>query len=117
MERRVNVISKDLRRWYFRSGVRKFIYSYRWAREFGRGLYFCNRRMEWFYLGHCIPDGCCELVKEVGSSPLQEVLLRQILDLNEEMDGIKKMAHMLRVENKNNALMLNRIDDSSKQDY
>lgn len=58
--------------------MKKFIITYRYAKTFNRNMYYCNKRKRYFYLGHEVPNKCCDLVKQFNTNPVQEILLNQI---------------------------------------
>ncbi len=58
--------------------MKKFIIQFYWARYFNRNLYYCNKKKEYFYLGHQIPNKCCDLVMCGQSNTQQEILLNQL---------------------------------------
>ena len=58
--------------------MKKFILAFYWSKTFKRNLYYCNKRNEYFYLGHFIPNKCCTLIKEYNDDTLIKILLNQL---------------------------------------
>lgn len=61
-----------------KQGMKSFIINFYWAKSFKRSLYWCNNKKEYFYIGHRIPNGCCELIHEFERNPIEEVLVNYI---------------------------------------
>lgn len=58
--------------------MKKFILMFAWAKQFNRNLYYCNHKKKYFYLGHFIPNKCCDLIKAGKTNSVQEILLNQL---------------------------------------